>query len=101
MRIYLTGLLLFFLSINSNAQNALNFDGLDDRVTCGNSAQVQIAGTTITLEAWIYPTSWKPAVFEGNIINKENNNPDLGYMLRAGASGQLNFNLGNGTMERK
>ncbi len=92
--IYL-GLLISLLTATINAQNSLNFDGTDDKVDCGNNSSVQITGTTITIEAWIYPTGWKTNVWEGNIINKENNNPDYGYMLRCGDGGKLNFNLGN------
>jgi len=83
------------------AQNSLNFDGVDDRVSCGNGASTQISGNQITLEAWIYPTGWQPNVFQGNIINKENNNPDYGYMLRCGNGGKLNFNIGNGSWHEK
>lgn len=80
-----------------NAQNGLSFDGIDDRVDCGNATNLQLAGSAITLEAWIYPTAWKSQVWQGNIINKENNAPDYGYMLRCGSGGQLNFNLGGGS----
>ncbi|HEY0977057.1 MAG TPA: LamG-like jellyroll fold domain-containing protein, partial [Flavobacteriales bacterium] len=76
--------------------NALNFDGTNDRVSCGNAPSLNITGNAITLEAWIYPTSWRTNVYEGNIINKEGASMQ-GYMLRCGANGTLNFNLGNGT----
>jgi len=75
--------------------NALSFDGSNDRVTCGQSASINITGTTITLEAWIYPTAWQTNYFQGSIINREIN-ASGGYMLRCGASGTLSFNLGNG-----
>ena len=84
------------LSLSTSGQNALNFDGVDDKVNCGNGSAVQVAGNQICLEAWIFPTSWKAAFFDGNIINKESNNPDYGYMLRCGDGGKLNFNLGDG-----
>ncbi len=79
-----------------HAQNALNFDGVNDNVDAGNSASVQLTGPLITLEAWIYPTSWKTNVWQGNIINKEDDSNNSGYMLRCGDGGKLNFNLGNG-----
>lgn len=50
----------------------------------------------LTLEAWIYPTAWKTNVYQGCILNKEGLNYQ-GYMLRCGASGTLNFNIGTGT----
>lgn len=98
--VYLAFLASLFATI-ALAQNSLNFDGVDDRVSCGNGASTQISGNKITLEAWIYPTAWQTNVFQGNIINKENNNPDYGYMLRCGNGGKLNFNLGNGSWHEK
>ena len=76
-------------------QNALDFDGVNDRVDCGNGATVSLPGTALTLEAWIYPTAWKASAFQGSIINKEG--PNVGYMLRCGNNGQLSFALGNGS----
>ncbi len=88
---------LAIFSLSSKAQNGLDFDGTDDRVDCGNDTSVQITGKKITLEAWIYPTAWKTNVYEGNVINKEYNTSNYGYMLRVGGSGQLNFAIGDGT----
>lgn len=85
------------------SQNALDFDGTDDRVSCGNDTSVQITGKLLTLEAWVYPTSFKTNPWDCNVICKEDNSANYGYMLRVGGSGQLNFGMGNGTstwMER-
>lgn len=79
---------------------ALTFDdgsGIPAKVNCGNSPSVQLSGTQITLEAWIFPTSWAGPVWAESIINKESSGPDNGYMLRCGNNGQLSFNLGDGT----
>jgi len=38
--------------VNGQPQNALNFDGVDDYVNCGNDASLNITGP-ITIEAWI------------------------------------------------
>jgi hypothetical protein len=83
-------------SVATPLENALSFDGTDDRVNCGQSASVNITGNTITLEAWIYPTAWKTSSWQGNIINRELG-AFGGYMLRCGATGTLSFNFGNGT----
>lgn len=83
--------------IFSNAQNTLDFDGSNDYVDCGNDTSIQINGKSITLEAWIYATSWKTNAYDGNIIAKEYNTSNDGYMLRCGAGGKLNFALGNGS----
>ncbi len=78
---------------------ALDFDGNDDLVDCGNGASLRLTGTGLTVEALIRAESWKPNVWEGSIVNKEQNGggTDNGYMLRAGNNGQLSFNLGSGT----
>ena len=78
-----------------NGQNALSFDGTNDRVECGTAPSVSITGTALTLEAWIYPTSFRANSFEGSIINKEG--PNVGYALRCGGAGQLSFAVGSGS----
>jgi hypothetical protein len=93
--LYLLTFVLFLLNSSLYAQNGLSFDGSNDQVNCGNDTSVQITGTTITLEAWIYPTSWQTNIWQGNIINKESLSGG-GYMLRCGAGGKLNFNIGSG-----
>ena len=93
--LYLLVFALFFLNSSFYAQNGLSFDGTNDQVNCGNDTSVQITGMAITLEAWIYPTSWQTNIWQGNIINKESL-AGGGYMLRCGAGGKLNFNIGSG-----
>ncbi len=62
--------------------NALQFDGLEDYASIPNAAS--LSPTKITLEAWIYPTSFN---YYGNIINKRN--PEQ-YILRLnGYTGQV------------
>lgn len=79
------------------AQNTLDFDGSNDYIDCGNDTSLQVAGKSITLEAWIYATAWKTNAYDGNVICKEYNTSNYGYMLRVGAGGKLNFALGDGT----
>ena len=79
-------------------QNGLNFDGTDDRVSCGNDTSLQITGKLLTIEAWIYPTSFKTDPWDCNVVCKEDQTKtNNGYMLRVGGTGQLNFAMGNGT----
>ena len=75
-------------------QNSLSFDGSNDGVVMASGSVLNIIGTAITLEAWIYPTSFKTNSFDGNIINKEGGN--AGYQLRCGAAGILESALGVG-----
>lgn len=90
-------ILMALFSGSLKAQNALDFDGTDDKVDCGNDTSVQIKGKFITLEAWIYPTAWKTNAYDGNVICKEYNTSNYGYMLRCGAGGKLNFAIGDGS----
>jgi hypothetical protein len=91
--------LIFFLSLTNHihAQNSLNFDGVDDKVNCGNSSSLQITGYAISIEAWVYPTSFSTYVYQNNIVVKEDNSNDAGFMLRTGEGGKLNFAIGDGT----
>ncbi len=72
---------VFYMLMNPiNAQNALDFDGSDDKVMCGNDTSVNLSGTKFSLEAWIYATAWKTNAYEGNVICKEENTTNNGYM---------------------
>jgi hypothetical protein len=55
-----------------------------------NSADLNSAA--LTIEAWIYPTAWRPSEWQGSIINKEGGNS--GYFLRCGNNGALTFGFG-------
>lgn len=90
---------LFLFGFCSQAQNTINFDGVDDMVDCGNTAEVNLSSSNFTLEAWIYAEAWETNIWQGNIINKEQNGfgSDNGYMLRVGAGGKLNANFGDGS----
>jgi len=83
--------------LNQGTGSALDFDGDKDRVNCGNDTSVQITGTNITLEAWVYPKYFEYSFNSAHIISKETNSPDYGYMLRTGSNGRINFNIGSGS----
>lgn len=85
-------------SVLDTSNNALNFDGVDDFINCGNDPSLQITGNEITLEAWINASSFKPEIWQGVILAKDQGgaNADYGYMLRCGKDGRINFNVGNG-----
>ncbi|OGV67015.1 MAG: hypothetical protein A3K19_29610 [Lentisphaerae bacterium RIFOXYB12_FULL_65_16] len=78
---------------------ALDFDGTNDYVNCGNGASLQIAGNAITVEAWIRADTWKTNVWEGSVAVKDGGTWS-GYMLRCGASGKADFNFGDGAAWR-
>jgi len=87
---------MLFLIKTTSAQNyGLSFANSATYAQIPQDPSHNITGS-ITLEAWIYPTSWTSEVWRGSIINKEQNN-STGYMLRCGANGTLNFNIGTGS----
>ena len=90
-------IILFQLTAFAQQATHLNFDGVNDRVNCGNNTSLQISGNQITLEAYVKFNSFKPNYWEGSIINKENNSTAYGYMLRAGSTGLVDFVIGNGS----
>ncbi len=89
--------LFTLVSIDVWGQNALLFDGSNDQINCGTDSSLAMDGGEITIETWINASSWRTQVYEGNIICKEENTSNLGYMLRAGDGGRLNFTIGNGS----
>src|SRR6056300_1594874 len=89
--------LFMLVSVDVSGQNALLFDGSNDQINCGTDSALAMDGGEITVEAWINASSWRTQVYEGNIICKEENTSNLGYMLRAGDGGRLNFTIGNGS----
>ncbi|MBK9096826.1 MAG: T9SS type A sorting domain-containing protein [bacterium] len=76
---------------------ALQFDGTDDRLDCGNGSSLQITGNKITLEAWININEFKSQPFAGSVIVKDQGSNSSGYMIRCGGNGVINFNIGNGS----
>ena len=76
---------------------ALQFDGTDDFLNCGNGNSLQITGNKITLEAWINVNEFKSQPFAGSVIVKDQGSNSSGYMIRCGGNGVINFNIGNGS----
>ncbi|NQV01924.1 MAG: VCBS repeat-containing protein [Bacteroidia bacterium] len=79
---------------------ALAFDGTYEYVDCGNDASLNITGTTITIEAWIYPTNFKTHYWDNTIAGKDywGLGIESGFTLRyGGAGGNLSFVFGTGT----
>ncbi len=86
-------------TIEDAGEFALQFDGNNDFVNCGNDETLNITGDQITLEAWINPSQWKNNSWEGVIISKDQfgDGTDHGYVLRCGNNGQVDLVLGNGS----
>lgn len=60
-----------------------------------NSQTNLILTSAVTVEAWIYPTSFGFAPSQGTIFCKHSwsSGPEQGYVLRAGGQGEVEFNL--------
>lgn len=78
----------------SAQQNALMFDGVDDRVEVADNTGFNAAA--VTIEAWIYANNWKAQQWQGTIVGHDGPNSS-GYVLRCGAGGRLSFAVGNGS----
>ncbi len=71
-----------------NPVNALNFDGINDRVDLGNSAALRMAGgTNLTLEAWVnYQATGGQQLIFTKFIDFQN-----AYAMDIGAAGNVTF----------
>ena len=85
------------ISIADTNGYALQFDGNDDLLDCGNDSSLQITGNKITLEAWINVNQFKSQPYAGSVIVKDQGSNSSGYMIRCGGNGVVNFNIGNGS----
>ncbi len=73
--------------------NSLSFNGSSNYVSFTTDNNLQISDS-ITVEAWIYATSWAINPYQGTIFCKHGwSTGEQGYVLRAGGTGQLSFNL--------
>ncbi|MCD4817743.1 MAG: choice-of-anchor D domain-containing protein, partial [Candidatus Cloacimonetes bacterium] len=77
---------------------ALDFDGTDDYIDCGNDTSLNITGTAITIEAWIYPTNFKLYSWQNTIVGKDywGAGSETGFAFRfGGTGGDLSFVFGS------
>jgi len=84
---------VFFASPCSAANTSLMFNGINDYVTCGNSANLQIT-RNLTIEAWVKPTS-KSSIC--TIVGKKLEGTDTekpGYALFINEYGTSNQKIG-------
>lgn len=95
-------ILLTVSALISNAQftgagQCLEFNGGSKYVNVPTSASLSPTAA-ITVEAWIYATSWGVNAWTNTIVSKEDwASGSRGYVLRCGNAGRLSFNIGIGT----
>ncbi len=93
MKQLLTFCLLALLPTLAIAQNfGLQFDGSEDQITLCDDPEFQI-GDPFTVEAWINASAWKAAAWQGSIVTKDGAT-GIGFALRAGNNGTLDFVMG-------
>lgn len=68
---------------------ALTFDGTNDYISFPVSASLNFSGSTVTVEAWIYPTSFATDYWKNTIASTDLDYK--GYSLRCGGNGVLSF----------
>jgi len=72
---------------------ALDFDGENDWVDCGNDSSLN-PPTQLTVEAWINADVWENYSWEGSIVDKHTDVSGFdGYVLRVGGNGRVSFNI--------
>jgi Tfp pilus assembly protein PilE len=77
--------------------NALNFDGSNDYVNCGNGSSLLITGD-LTIAAWVQLTTGNSGNYYG-IAGKLHDATDSGFALVRSSTNYFYFWVGNGTME--
>lgn len=94
-------LLLLFISLgfqSSQAQNALDFDGIDDRATALNASSL-IANGNISMACWVYPTN--PAAgwpdFDGIAGFRNGSNADFYFLQLSSTSLEVRFRNSSGS----
>lgn len=91
MKYFLPFALLFLSSQLVFAQNsALQFDGASEylRIAHNNAYNVD---EEFTIEAWILAETWKQLSWQGSILTKDSQGPDVGFAFRCGNNGTLSF----------
>ncbi|TAH38401.1 MAG: T9SS type A sorting domain-containing protein [Bacteroidetes bacterium] len=94
------GLLFICLFNFSHAQNcqpnsnSLGFDGTSAYVNLGAATSLDILSGPVSVEAWVYSTSWGFSSAQNTIFCTHGwTSGEQGMSLRAGGSGELSFNI--------
>lgn len=82
----LFSLLFITISITTNAQNALSFDGINDYITVPNASNL-IANQNMAVSLWVNPTNTAPNYpnLDGFAGIRNNSNADF-YLIQIGVS---------------
>ncbi|MCK4539982.1 DUF2341 domain-containing protein, partial [Candidatus Parcubacteria bacterium] len=75
--------------VDGQIDGALDFDGADDYVSCGNQSSLQITGDVITISTWIKSDS----LLTGQRVVSKWGTGNWAYLLQLGASGKITFSV--------
>lgn len=88
-------LLASTLTATAQTQNALDFDGVDDRVTVANASALLVGGTGVSMSCWFYPRNAAPGFpdFDGIAGFRNENDFDFYLLQLTGTSleGRIRF----------
>lgn len=87
-----------FIALNPKAQNALDFDGIDDVAIAANASSL-IANGNFSMAAWVYPTN--PAAgwpnFDGMVGFRNDSNADLYFLQLSSTNMEVRFRNSSGS----
>lgn len=89
-------LLVCTITATAQTQNALDFDGVDDRVTVANASALLVGGSGISLSCWFYPRNAAPGFpdFDGIAGFRNENDFDFYLLQLTGTSLEARIRFG-------
>lgn len=84
------------LAATAQTQNALDFDGVDDRVTVANASGLLVGGSGISMSCWFYPRNAVPGFpdFDGIAGFRNENDFDFYILQLTGTSVEARIRFG-------
>ena len=84
------------LTATAQTQNALDFDGVDDRVTVANASGLLVGGSGVSMSCWFYPRNPAPGFpdFDGIAGFRNENDFDFYLLQLTGTSVEARIRFG-------
>ncbi len=84
------------LASSAQTQNALDFDGVDDRVSVTNASALLVGGTGVSMSCWFYPRNAAPGFpdFDGIAGFRNENDFDFYLLQLTGTSVEARIRFG-------
>ena len=89
-------LLVCTITATAQTQNALDFHGVDDRVTVANASALLVGGTGVSMSCWFYPRNAAPGFpdFDGIAGFRNENDFDFYLLQLTGTSLEARIRFG-------